>query len=63
MEFEVPGSFTTTVIDANMTGCHLCQIADIVRISLFPVFLFPVPGFTSTPCSVWLTSWHSLVVS
>ena len=46
MEFEVPESFTTTVIDANMTGCHLCQIADSVRIS--PRFSFPVPGFTST---------------
>ena len=39
MEFKVPGSFTTRVIDSIMTGCHLCQIADIVR---------PVPGFTST---------------
>ena len=41
VEFEVPGSFTTTVIDANMTGCHLCQIADIVRIS--PFLVLPVP--------------------
>ena len=41
MEFEVPGSFTTRVIDANMTACHLCQIADIVRISPFPVLLVP----------------------
>ena len=60
VEFEVPGSFTTRVIDANMTGSHLCQIVDIVRISLFPISR---SWFYQYPCSVWLTSWHSLVVS